>query len=80
MPGKQPPLGSVVVISSNAASPESARRSRGEAGPRLDYLSSNTLHVTGTGSGHEIHLYQPHRVIQGILEAVTAARRGGSLR
>jgi pimeloyl-ACP methyl ester carboxylesterase len=79
---KQPPLGSlpVVVISSNAASPESARRSRDEAGPRLDYLSSNTLHITATGSGHEIHLYQPDRVIQGILEAVRAARSGGSLR
>jgi pimeloyl-ACP methyl ester carboxylesterase len=79
---KQPPLGSlpVVVISSNAASPESARRSRDEAGPRLDYLSSNTLHITATGSGHEIHLYQPDRVIQGILDAVRAARSGGSLR
>jgi pimeloyl-ACP methyl ester carboxylesterase len=79
---KQPPLGSlpVVVISSNAASPDSARRSRDEAGPRLDYLSSNTLHITATGSGHEIHLYQPNRVIQGILEAVRAARSGGSLR
>jgi len=79
---KQPPLGSlpVVVISSNAASPESARRSRDEARPRLDYLSSNTLHITATGSGHEIHIYQPDRVIQGILEAVRAARSGGSLR
>ena len=80
--GKQPPLGSlpVVVISSEAASPESARRSRDEAGPRLDYLSSNTLHITATGSGHEIHLYQPDRVIKGILEAVRAARSGGFLR
>lgn len=78
---KQPPLGTlpVVVISSRAASPESARRSRDEAGPRLDYLSSNTLHITATGSGHEIHLYQPDRVIQGILRAVRAARGGGSL-
>jgi len=79
--GKQPPLGPlpVVVISSNAASPEAARRSRDEAGPRLDYLSSNTLHITATGSGHEIHLYQPDRVIQGILQAVRAARSGDSL-
>ena len=79
--GKQPPLGSlpVVVISSEPASPESARRSRDEAGPRLDYLSSNTLHITATGSGHEIHLYQPDRVIQGILRAVRAARSGGRL-
>ncbi len=79
--GKQPPLGSlpVVVISSKAASPESARRSRDEAGPRLDYLSSNTLHITATGSGHEIHLCQADRVIQGILQAVRAARSGGNL-
>src|SRR5215467_6287043 len=79
--GKQPPLGSlpVVVISSNAASPDFARRSRDEAGPRVDYLSSNTLHITATGSGHEIHLYQPDRVIQGILRAVRAVRSGGGL-
>jgi len=79
--GMPPPLGSlpVVVISSMAASPESARRSREEVGPRLDYLSSNTLHITATGSGHEIHLYQPDRVIQGIFRAVRAVRSGGSL-
>ena len=79
--GKQPPLGSlpVVVISSEAASPESVRRSRDQAGPRLDYLSSNTMHITATGSGHEIHLYQPDRVIQGILRAIKAVRNGGSL-
>lgn len=78
---KQPPLGSlpVVVISSKAASAESARHSRDQAGPRLDYLSSNTLHITATGSGHEVHLYQPDRVIQGILRAVRAVRSGGSL-
>lgn len=78
---KQPPLGTlpVVVISSKAASPESARRARDEAGPRLDYLSSNTLHITATGSGHEIHLYQPDRVTQGILQATKAVRSGGSL-
>jgi len=78
---RQPPLGSlpVVVISSKEASPESARSLRGEAGPRLDYLSSNTLHITATGSGHEIHLYQPDRVIRGILQAVRTVRSGGSL-
>lgn len=78
---KQPPLGTlpVVVISSKAAAPESARRSRDEAGPRLDYLSSNTLHITAVGSGHEIHLYQSDRVIEGIVPAVRAVRSGGSL-
>jgi pimeloyl-ACP methyl ester carboxylesterase len=79
--GKKPPLGPlpVVVIASDPAAPESARRSRDEAGPRLDYLSSNTVHITAAGSGHEIHLYQPDRVIQGVLQAVSAARTGKPL-
>jgi pimeloyl-ACP methyl ester carboxylesterase len=79
--GKQPPLGSlpVVVISSEPAASEAARRSRDEAGPRLDYLSSNTVHITAAGSGHEIHLYQPDTVVRGILQAVTAVRVGGKL-
>jgi pimeloyl-ACP methyl ester carboxylesterase len=79
--GKKPPLGSlpVVVIASDPAAPESARRSRDEAGPRLDYLSSNTVHITAAGSGHEIHLYQPDRVIQGVLQAVSAVRTGKPL-
>ena len=79
--GKKPPLGAlpVVVIASDPAAPESARRSRDEAGPRLDYLSSNTVHITAAGSGHEIHLYQPDRVIQGVLQAVSAVRTGRPL-
>ena len=79
--GKKPPLGAlpVVVIASDPAAPESARRSRDEAGPRLDYLSSNTVHITAAGSGHEIHLYQPDRVIQGVLQAVSAVRTGTPL-
>jgi pimeloyl-ACP methyl ester carboxylesterase len=79
--GKKPPLGSlpVVVVASDPPAPESARRSRDEAGPRLDYLSSNTVHITAAGSGHEIHLYQPDRVIQGVRQAVTAVRTGRPL-
>jgi len=79
--GKKPQLGSlpVVVVASDPAAPESARRSRDEAGPRLDYLSSNTVHITAAGSGHEIHLYQPDRVIQGVLQAVSAVRTGRPL-
>ncbi len=78
---KQPPLGElpVVVIGSDPAAPESARRSRDEAGSRLDYLSSNTVHITAAGSGHEIHLYQPDRVVSGILQAVSAVRNGTRL-
>jgi len=80
-PGKKPPLGSlpVIVIASEPVAPEPVRRSRGEAAPRLDYLSSNTLHITATGSGHEIHLYQPARVIDGITRAISAVRGGAPL-
>ena len=77
-PGKKPPLGAlpVVVIASNPPAAPSQRQPRDEAARRLDYLSSNTLHITATGSGHEIHLYQPDRVIEGIARAVSAVRRG----
>ncbi len=80
-PGKKPPLGTlpVVVVSSNPLATDAARHSRDEAGPRLDFLSSNTLHITATGSGHEIHLYQPDRVIDGVLQALTALRSGHPL-
>ena len=80
-PGKKPPLKSlpVVVVSSNPPATDAARRSRDEAGPRLDFLSANTLHITATGSGHEIHLYQPERVVEGVLQAVTAVRTGHPL-
>ena len=62
------PLGSlpVVVISSGPIASEIERTSRENAGARLDFLSSNSLHIEATGSGHEIHLFQPARVIEGI--------------
>jgi len=80
-PGKKPPLGTlpVVVVSSNPPAADASRRSRDEAGPRLDFLSSNTLHITATGSGHEIHLYQPDRVIEAVRQAVTGVRNGHPL-
>jgi pimeloyl-ACP methyl ester carboxylesterase len=80
-PGKKPPLGTlpIVVVSSNPPATDANRHSRDEAGPRLDFLSSNTLHITASGSGHEIHLYQPDRVIDGVLQAVTAVRIGHPL-
>jgi hypothetical protein len=37
------------------------------------------VHITAAGSGHEIHLYQPDRVIQGVLQAVSAVRTGTQL-
>ncbi len=68
---KDRPLGAlpVMVISSYPGAQESERKSRGGAAARLDYLSSNTVHVTATGSGHEIHVYQPATVTGGILRS-----------
>jgi pimeloyl-ACP methyl ester carboxylesterase len=73
---KKFPLGSlpVVVIASDPAAPESQLHTHDEAGPRLDFLSSNTLHVTATGSGHEIHLYRPEIVIATLGSTVQAIR------
>jgi len=69
-------LGSLpaVVLSSEPPAPESQRHTHDEAAPRLDFLSSNTLHVTATGSGHEIHLYQPDLVVETLTRAVSAIR------
>jgi len=69
----------VVVLSSDPPAPESEHHSHDEAAPRLDFLSSNTLHVTATGSGHEIHLYQPDLVAKTLVRAVLAIRNGTSL-
>lgn len=72
------PLGvlPVIVLSSGPAASESERGSRNGAAARLDFLSSNTVHVTATGSGHEIHLYQPDLVVQTVVQAVSAIRSG----
>lgn len=73
---KDHPLGAlpVVVISSYAAAAESDRHTHGGAAPRLDFLSSNTIHVTANGSGHEIHLYQPDLVVKTIVRVVSSVR------
>lgn len=74
--GHQLPLAEtpVIVVSSGPVAVQSDRESRSSAAARLDFLSSNTLHVTATGSGHEIHLYQPDSVVQAVVRAVTAVR------
>ena len=71
------PLGNlpVVVLSSVPMASNSERRSRDGAAARLDFLSTNTAHVTAKGSGHEIHLYQPDVVVQGLLGIVSAVRK-----
>jgi len=64
----------VVVIASGPAAAESELHSHDAASPRLDFLSSNTLHVTAAGSGHEIHLYEPEVVIAALARTVQAIR------
>ena len=70
------PLGSlpVIVISSEPSAPESELHTHDEAAPRLDFLSSNSIHITATGSGHEIHLYKPDIVIEALARTVRAVR------
>jgi pimeloyl-ACP methyl ester carboxylesterase len=73
---KEPPLGElpVIVLSSEPIASESERRSRNGAAARLNFLSSNSMHITAMGSGHEIHLYQSDLVVQTVLRAVSAVR------
>ena len=79
--GNRLSLGSVpvVVVSSGPVAGDPERASRDNAGARLDFLSSNTLHIQASGSGHEIHLFQPERVVEGISRAVAAVRTGAPL-
>jgi pimeloyl-ACP methyl ester carboxylesterase len=79
--GDRRPLGTlpVVVISSGPVASQKDRVSRDTAGAQLDFLSSNSLHIQATGSGHEIHLFQPDRVVDGISLAVMAVRNGTPL-
>lgn len=73
---ESPVLGelAVIVASSNPALGRSQCQSRDNAAACLDFLSSNTVHITATGSGHEIHLYQPDTVVKAVSQAVTAVR------
>jgi L-ascorbate metabolism protein UlaG (beta-lactamase superfamily)/pimeloyl-ACP methyl ester carboxylesterase len=43
---------------------------------KLPQLSTNATQRVVAGSGHEIHLYEPSAVVQGIADVVNAARRG----
>lgn len=65
--------------SSGPVATETERASRDTANARLDFLSSNSLHIQATGAGHEIHLFQPERVVEGISRAVLALRTRASL-
>lgn len=75
--GQEHPLGDlpVIVLSSGERPTDpDRRRDRTDAGAALDLLSSNTLYLTATGSGHEIHLYQPDLVVQAVVRAAVALR------
>jgi pimeloyl-ACP methyl ester carboxylesterase len=73
-----PVLGSlpVIVVSSNPVLGKSDCLSHSTAAACLDFLSSNTVHITATGSGHEIHLYQPDTLLKALSQAVAAVRSG----
>ena len=80
--GPNPPLRDlpVIVLSSDERSSDpNRRRDRTDAGVALDLLSSNALYITATGSGHEIHLYQPDQVVRAIARAVAAVRNSTPL-
>jgi pimeloyl-ACP methyl ester carboxylesterase len=76
--GSQLPLDKlpVVVVASGPAATESDRGTRTGAGWQLNFLSSNTLHIEAQGIGHEIHLFQPERVVEGIARAISTVRTG----
>jgi pimeloyl-ACP methyl ester carboxylesterase len=80
-PGQPPALRDlpVVVVSSNPQPSQAERQSRAGAAARLDFLSSNSVHITAAGSGHEIHLFQPDVLTGALLRAVSAIRLGAPL-
>jgi pimeloyl-ACP methyl ester carboxylesterase len=72
----------VLILSSDSSASELARLhrldhafcDRSDAGDGLELLSSNSMYVMATGSGHEIHLYQPDVVVRGVERVVGALR------
>ncbi len=76
-----PPLGAlpVTVVASGPTGSKADCAARKSASDCLDFLSSNTVHVTATGSGHEIHLYQPETLVRAIGQTVLAVRNHAPL-
>ena len=82
--GSPRPLGNlpVLVLSSDSSASELARLHRldrpfcdqTDAGDGLELLSSNSLYVIASGSGHEIHLYKPNAVVEAVERVVAATR------
>lgn len=79
--GGSPVLGKlpVIVISSNPVLEKSECLSQSNAAACLDYLSANTVHITASGSGHEIHLYEPDVVIKAILKTLSSVQNSTPL-
>lgn len=83
--GAQHPLGAlpVLVLGSDPSASQRAREGtlgrrfcdRSDGGDGLELLSSNAAYRVATGSGHEIHLYQPDTVVRALLDMVRAVRR-----
>ncbi len=82
--GPPHPLGDlpIVVLSSSPSASELSgehqlgRRfcDRSDAADGLELLSSNSTYIVATGSGHEIHLYQPEAVVRALERLVRAVR------
>ncbi len=78
------PLGDlpVIVLSSDSSASELSHEhrlgrrfcDRSDASDGLELLSSNSAYIVATGSGHEIHLYLPETVAQGLERLVRAVR------
>jgi L-ascorbate metabolism protein UlaG (beta-lactamase superfamily)/pimeloyl-ACP methyl ester carboxylesterase len=71
------PLGNRPVVVLTAANGPDADFTALEA--KLAQLSTNATQRVVAGSGHEIHLFEPAAVVQGIGVVVDAARRGVSV-
>jgi len=71
------PLGAlpVVVVSSDPIAADRAKRTRDGMNARLAFLSTDTTFVVASGSGHEIHLYQPDFVVRAVETSIAAVRR-----
>lgn len=68
-------LDPVIVISSNPILGKSECLLRSTAVACLDFLSSNTVHIIASKSGHAIPLYLPGLVVRALSRAVSSVRK-----
>jgi hypothetical protein len=67
----------VIVSAGNPAATEADWRAHDGAGGQSgfsEFLSSNEVHITAAGSGHEIHLYRPNTVVQAPEHGISVVR------